>query len=474
MAAGNADGVGENIKKVFQSWDVDGTGVISRENLAVVMMKITNSTRANANLLMDEIDTNKDGVINYEEFVDWVMNPNAKTRINQEGNRLEKFDYAETLRPLFEIYDRSGNQNFISAEDFKECHNIVQGALKMFPEDSGVELDHAAVSEVDDVFQQADAKKDGQISFEEFVGWQKSAMEKSGIPNWGIKSTIETIAKVMGQIFMIDEMAAEGHETCETSLLKHIETLSQHAKGMYNVQKQEQQQDDETSEYPNHWAEPPVGLSLDRLVKFHLADVRVRTFKLKSCNAEVRLCVPQVPSEVKGSRLWYAKVQRTTLYENSPNGIPNKETFYYEYHDLSWSRSSESVFNHAVETMPKEILLFCLFKTEANMGVKLSWKGIQSGFEDALEMGLLKEMHVNQYNKMMMEMAHDAMEDEGTHMDLEDMDMCHKEHAEKLLHQRVQMAPRLVMAGLADMKIVAPSRVWDEFMNDGQEEAEAE
>merc|ERR1712070_335587 len=95
--------------------------------------------------------------------------------------------------------------------------------------------------------------------------------------------------------------------------------------------------------------------------------------------------------------------------------------------------------------------------------------GIQSAFEDAVEMGLLAQRNVASYNKLMFEMAHDAMEDEGIHVDLESMDLCQKEAAEKILHQRVRMAPRLVMVALADMKIVPRSPVWDEFMHDGEE-----
>lgn len=63
-----------DIIKVFQAFDRKGDGMISREELGEVLKELDKSwTDRKLDLLMREIDTSKDGRIDYDEFVAWIM-----------------------------------------------------------------------------------------------------------------------------------------------------------------------------------------------------------------------------------------------------------------------------------------------------------------------------------------------------------------------------------------------------------------
>lgn len=65
---------GDRLKEAFQAWDNDGSGVIETEELRRVL-KALDPDFADRDLgkFMDLIDTNRNGVIEYDEFCDWVM-----------------------------------------------------------------------------------------------------------------------------------------------------------------------------------------------------------------------------------------------------------------------------------------------------------------------------------------------------------------------------------------------------------------
>uniref|UniRef100_A0A7S1L934 EF-hand domain-containing protein n=1 Tax=Alexandrium catenella TaxID=2925 RepID=A0A7S1L934_ALECA len=59
--------------QAFQEWDVDGSGTISAEELAGVLMTLDSSfTNEDAMKLFAAADVNKDGFIDYSEFMQWI------------------------------------------------------------------------------------------------------------------------------------------------------------------------------------------------------------------------------------------------------------------------------------------------------------------------------------------------------------------------------------------------------------------
>lgn len=62
------------VKEKFAAWDDDGNGLISYEELAAVMKKLNPSfTDKKCQLLFDAADTNKDGSIDMNEFVEFIF-----------------------------------------------------------------------------------------------------------------------------------------------------------------------------------------------------------------------------------------------------------------------------------------------------------------------------------------------------------------------------------------------------------------
>ncbi|PKA60140.1 Calcium-dependent protein kinase 33 [Apostasia shenzhenica] len=59
----------ENLYKAFQYFDIDGSGYITREELRQVMAQYGMGDEATISGILDDVDTDKDGRINYDEFV---------------------------------------------------------------------------------------------------------------------------------------------------------------------------------------------------------------------------------------------------------------------------------------------------------------------------------------------------------------------------------------------------------------------
>ncbi|GMN65123.1 hypothetical protein TIFTF001_034196 [Ficus carica] len=76
----------ENIHKAFQFLDKDGDGFITRDDLGQVMLPYRIASEAAINEIIDDVDSNKDGKINYSEF---------KAMIKEEMR-----EYAEKQRKL--------------------------------------------------------------------------------------------------------------------------------------------------------------------------------------------------------------------------------------------------------------------------------------------------------------------------------------------------------------------------------------
>lgn len=65
----------EKIKAMFQAWDTEKTGVISKAELAAVVKHLSSGevTDAEIDTLFRSIDTHNTGSIEYDEFVEWVL-----------------------------------------------------------------------------------------------------------------------------------------------------------------------------------------------------------------------------------------------------------------------------------------------------------------------------------------------------------------------------------------------------------------
>lgn len=80
MEAANKLGLGSSgaadVKAVFDARDTDGSGLISRVELETLLVELNPGlTAEQINLILVDVDVNKDGSVNYSEFVDWLLPP---------------------------------------------------------------------------------------------------------------------------------------------------------------------------------------------------------------------------------------------------------------------------------------------------------------------------------------------------------------------------------------------------------------
>lgn len=130
-------------REAFNLFDSDGDGTITSKELGVVMRSLGQTpTEAELKEMIAEVDANKDGTIDFKEFLG-LMATQTKER-----------DSEEELREAFKVFDKDGN-GFISAAELR--HVMTSLGEKLTDE------------EVDAMMKEADTDGDGQVDIEEFT-----------------------------------------------------------------------------------------------------------------------------------------------------------------------------------------------------------------------------------------------------------------------------------------------------------------
>jgi len=127
----------------FSLFDKDGDGKITSKELGTVMRSLgQNPTEAELREMIQEVDTDGNGTIDFPEFLTMM----ARKMQDSEGE--------EEIREAFKVFDKEGN-GFISAAELR--HVMTNLGEKLTDE------------EVDEMIREADVDGDGQINYEEFV-----------------------------------------------------------------------------------------------------------------------------------------------------------------------------------------------------------------------------------------------------------------------------------------------------------------
>lgn len=139
--------VPENIlreyKDAFEMFDKDKDGSITAKELAMVMKSLNQEpTDADVEEMINEVDVNGNGKIEYEEFV-IMMN-----------KRIKETDTEEEVINAFRVFDKEGNGSISTLE------------LKHIMTTLG---DKITEEEIDEMLREADINGNGFINYEEFV-----------------------------------------------------------------------------------------------------------------------------------------------------------------------------------------------------------------------------------------------------------------------------------------------------------------
>lgn len=138
--------VEERCMGIFQNFDADGSGTITKEELFAVLSSLNNQVKeAELDQIMGIADLNKDGAVDYKEFINWVFKKKggregAATKATREMAETQAIDWddinsklpfertpeAQAKRTeMFEGFDPNGNGYLSLAEVDKGIRDIL-------------------------------------------------------------------------------------------------------------------------------------------------------------------------------------------------------------------------------------------------------------------------------------------------------------------------------------------------------------
>ncbi|OWF36011.1 Calmodulin-1 [Mizuhopecten yessoensis] len=139
MAEALTDDQTAALREAFNKFDMDGNGSITVDELGLAMRSIgENPSTKEIRQLMEAADLNRNGTIEFEEFVEMV------------ADRLKDFDVISEMKEAFEVFDQD-NDGFLNKEDIRRA----MAGL-------GVSLTEPEVTQMMEV---ADSDKDGRLNY---------------------------------------------------------------------------------------------------------------------------------------------------------------------------------------------------------------------------------------------------------------------------------------------------------------------
>ena len=130
-------------REAFSVFDKNGDGAITREELGTVMRSLGQSpTETDLQDIINEVDADRDGTINFNEFLTMM------------GMKMEETNRVSELQEAFRLFDKDGN-GLIS---FEELRHVMKNLGENLTD-----------SEIGEMMNEADSDGDRQINYDEFV-----------------------------------------------------------------------------------------------------------------------------------------------------------------------------------------------------------------------------------------------------------------------------------------------------------------
>uniref|UniRef100_A0A671WQR7 Troponin C, slow skeletal and cardiac muscles n=1 Tax=Sparus aurata TaxID=8175 RepID=A0A671WQR7_SPAAU len=133
-------------KAAFDMFDTDGGGDISTKELGTVMRMLgQNPSREELDAIIEEVDEDGSGTIDFEEFLVMMV---QQLKEDQAGKSEEE------LSECFRIFDKNGD-GFVDREEFGDILHMTG--------------ENVTEEDIDEMFGESDTNKDGKIDFDEFL-----------------------------------------------------------------------------------------------------------------------------------------------------------------------------------------------------------------------------------------------------------------------------------------------------------------
>eukprot|EP00930_Biecheleria_cincta_P089472 TRINITY_DN78784_c0_g1_i1.p1 TRINITY_DN78784_c0_g1~~TRINITY_DN78784_c0_g1_i1.p1 ORF type:complete len:460 (+),score=97.28 TRINITY_DN78784_c0_g1_i1:138-1517(+) len=453
----------QKLKNIFRQYDADCNGTINRQELDTLLRHMMPENKPmsteEVDVLFNALDCNGTCELEYDALIDWVMQPSSV--LCPRNGELKYFDLAEALRPLFEIYDMNGD-GFISRAEFVHCHGILQNAIAAESSD----IPPSIKGDLGLRYQKLDTNNDHTITFEDFVDWQRSSLAESGLTETQMAKLIKNVAKQMQRVMKYDELHQQGllRDSDKIVLLRVLHNLATFSKDLWNNKKSAAPKE-ERHTYKNSYAAPPVGINVDNLKNIILESVPLRKgkrIKLEEIVMQV-LCVPAIPTNGTEERPWLASVNLVAdagASVGEPAFAEREEYYIYdrEFRTWHWLEDGKSRFRESLDGLSKEVQLFCILKTFANFGIKMSWPSLQDALRAAQTYKIITKRNHNEYNQNVEGIVRRSFIDEG-------FGRVNAKKVTDLLEKEMTFALSEVMVTFADMGIFKMSSVWADFMD---------
>jgi len=156
----------EECHRLFDEIDRDKSGTIDEEELKVLLGKLgKNPTKEQVTQMMKRIDTDGNGLIAFEEFMEfWIgLVKSTKKKAEKKKQKVLEGKGIADLKALFDSIDTDGSGHLNQTEMRKLC-----GVIGRFPTEAQFQA----------FWKRLDSNRDGNISFQEFESVLGSKLKK--------------------------------------------------------------------------------------------------------------------------------------------------------------------------------------------------------------------------------------------------------------------------------------------------------
>lgn len=181
-----------SIKAIFQKYDADGNGIICRSEMRDVLTNL-GIKQQYMNPLMNAIDVNGDGLIDYKEFVEWILHEGdgadeirdrmrTTNRAPELQEQLPEDEYLAQMRMASSTGFATSSDPHRTFQSASAAAGSMKRSFQKFDADGNGKIDRSEMRDVltnlgisqrlmNTLMDEIDVNRDGKIDYNEFCDW---------------------------------------------------------------------------------------------------------------------------------------------------------------------------------------------------------------------------------------------------------------------------------------------------------------